>query len=143
MAPAPSRGHLSRDGLYVPLQGSLLACVLVLLRAVPTACCPPKPDRDHLKAEVPTGLNITMLGVRNGHRWVPPWFLTLLHSRGAGLLLFCHVDVPYLRSALPGPWLCIPVLLLSAHSYNFRNRILYFLQTLLINCCKTVSVVLL
>lgn len=143
MASAPSRAHLSRDHLYVPLQGFLLACVLVPLRAVPTAYCPPEPDRDHLKVEVPTGLSITRLGVRNSHRWVPPWILTLLHSRGAGLLLFRHVNVPYLRPSLPGPWLCIPALLLSTHSYNFRNRILYFLQTLLINCCKTVSVVLL
>jgi len=143
MASAPSRVHLSRDDLFVPLQGSLLACVLVPLRAVPTACCPPKPDRDHLKVEVPMGLSITGLGVRNSQHRVPPGFLTLLHSRGAGLLLFRLVDVPDLRPALPGPWLCIPVLLLSAHSYDFRNRVLYFLRTLLINCCKTVSVVLL
>lgn len=55
MASAPSRAHLSRDHLYVPLQGFLLACVLVPLRAFPTAYCPPEPDRDHLKVEVPTG----------------------------------------------------------------------------------------
>lgn len=70
----------------------------------------------------------TRLVVGYSYRHVPSGFPDHLRRARAGLLLFLCVDAPYLRCASSRPWLCIPLLLLSDHSYDFIvNRILYFL----------------
>lgn len=115
MAPAPSPGHLSRDGSLpsrAPSQGSLLACVLVPLLRGPHGlqsiqARPSESARTEavsnmyvLRAvEVLVRLSETGLGVGYSYRHVPPGFPDQPRRGGAGLLLFLPVDVLYPRSA--------------------------------------------